>query len=633
MNRHTMAKLGFLICLILPAAFFAALSGWFLPLPAQAAPEHYNSVIHVIVDTALADRRDAVELEVMVYSSGEGPVTSAQLFGASSRPDDNISVGRNAGGYYDVKITSSSPGASQIAISLASRDAAAKYLRGEIGDDEARIIQTDKGQDIFTVFFISGALDVEYCEMEFDKDTIAVMDNRFSDNAVGTVWLRTSIDQPVANQRVTIYSNAPGIMLYPSRTSEGNYGQGSSITLTTERNGSASFVVRGYVLGDAEIVCNVDGQEFSENIIVDLAENVFDLGGDDWDDWDDEDDEEPPPVISLEHTIVSLSKPIGYEYGSNARFGISTAEIGRDKIIISGVAMSADDEPIREQHLVHAYVTTGSLDKTTTLTTSSGGAFSFSLTSRNVCMGRYAVGLGSEEQLKAYLEGRISAAACRLLKAGTFSFISRDWNKYMLCAIDDTKATINGYSVDLDVAPFIQNGRTMLTARPIADTVGAVSNWNQATQTASFYITSRNYTVSTKIGSIYIDRTERYVQPKQYISDVPSMIRDGRTVLPLRAIAESFEMMTEYDAEQQLVAIYNVNPYYKYSPRRDPNSPEYDPVVDPDNELYNARKDPDSPFYDPYVDPRNPRYDASRDPDSKSYDPKKDPYSSAFEGY
>ena len=621
----------FVGALLLFTVIFAGSAGGLFTPPVHAAADPFNSVVHIIVDTALADRRDAVELEVMLYVPGSGSVTNEQIYGASSRADDNISIGRNDGGYIDVRITSSSPGVSRIAISLASQDAAAKYLRGGISYDAAKIIQTDTGQDIFSVYFISGALDVEYCEMEFDKDTIAVMDQRFSDNAMGTVWLRTSIDQPVANQRVTVYSKADGILLYPSRTSAGNYGEGSSITLTTDKNGSATFVVRGYTLGDAEIICNVDGQEFSEYIYVDLAENVFDL--EEPDDWEEEEEEEDPlPVIDLEHTIVALSKSIGYEYGSNERFNIPTTEDGRDKIIISGVAMSADDEPVREQHLVHAYVTAGTLDKTTTLTTSSGGAFSFSLTSRDVCMGRYAVGLGTEDQLRGYLEGRVGAAACQLLKTGTFSFISRDWSKYMLCAVGDTRAVVNGYSVDLDVAPFIQDGRTMLTARPIADTVGAVSNWDQAGQTASFYIPSRNYTVAMKIGSVYIDRTERYVLPKQYVSDVPAMIRNGRTVLPLRAIAESFEMTTVYDAEQQMVAIYNINPYYKYSPRRDPNSPDYDPVVDPDNELYNPRKDPDSPFYDPYVDPRNSRYDPARDPDSPSYDPKKDPNSSAYQG-
>jgi hypothetical protein len=615
------------VALAMLAALAAGMTPWLRPKPAIAAPDPYNSVAYIIVDTALADGRDTVELEVMVYDPSAGPVTTSTIYAASSRKEDRVSITRSDGGYLGITITSSSPGISQIAISLASQNAASRYLLGQISYDDAMIIQTSQGQDIFNVYFISGALDIESCEMEFDKDTIARTDSRYSDNAIGTIRLRTEIDKPVANQRVTVYSDFDGILLYPSRTSTSNFGSGSSITLTTDRDGEATFVVRSYTLGDAEIICNVDGQEFSESVFIDLAENVFDLEQPEYDDDDEDEDEEPPPVISLEHTRVTMSKPIGFEYGSNARFNISTSEDGWDKIVLGGVAMSADGEPIRERRLVHAYVTAGKLDKTTTLTTSNGGAFSFSISSKDVCMGRFAVGLGTEEQLRGYLEGRVSAAACQLLQAGVYYFIGRDWDKYMLCAIGERGALINGHPYELDVAPFIQDDRTMLTARPIADMVSAISNWDPARQTASFYLTSRNYTLSMQIGSTLINRTEQFVAPRQYSSDVPALIRDGRTVLPLRAIAESFEMRTLYDADQRMVAVYNVNQNYRYNPRKDPNRAEYDPVVDPESEFYNERKDPDSPYYVPEMDPMNPRYDATRDPDSPSYDARKDPNS------
>jgi hypothetical protein len=353
-------------------------------------------------------------------------------------------------------------------------------------------------------------------------------------------------------------------------------------------------------VGDAEIICSVGGEEFSEYLYIDVAENVFDLEDPDWAEYDEEDEEEDEElIISRENTRVELSKTIALEYGSNARYGLPAEEAGWDKIIIGGIAMTAEDEPVRGEHLVQAYVTAGNLDKNTTLTTSNGGAFSFSLSSRDVCLGRYAVGLGTVEQLQGYLEGKVSADACQLLDTGIYAFIGHDWNQYMICAIGDKQAIINGYAEDMDIAPFIENGRTMLTARPIANTIDAVSRWDQARQTASFYVGSGNYTIAMQVGSKIINRTEPYVAPRQFTSDVAAMVKEGRTVLPLRALGEAFEMQTIYEGGQQLVAVYNTAVKYPapYDPKKDPNHPDYDPTLDPNSDQYDPTKDPDSDQY------------------------------------
>ncbi len=593
-----------LMIILLPALLiFSMFSIMLFPLPALAADaDHYTSRVYVVVDTALADSSDAVELDVMLFAPGHGLVTDNSIYCASSRKDDSISIGANEDGLIKVEISSSSPGISQIALSLVSQDAAARFLQGKIGTYEGKILQTSTGAETFPVYFIAGSLDPEYCLMEFDKDTIAVTDQQYTDNAIGTIYLRTEIDQPVANQRVTIYTKKNGVLLYPALSSSTNKGEGSSINLVTDKNGTASFVVRGYEAGDAEIICDVDGEEFSEFIYIDLAENVFDLETDDWGDEEDEEEEDEELIISRENTKVNLSKSIALEYGSNAYYNFPDTEAGRDKIIIGGVAMTADDEPVRGQHLVQAYVTAGNLDKSTTLTTSNGGAFSFSLTSKEICLGRYAVGLGTTEQLKGYLEGTVSADDCQLLGTGMYAFIGHNWNKYMICAIGDKQTIINGYLEEMDVAPFIQNGRTMMIARPIANTIDAISKWDQAKQTASFYVGSGNYTIAMKVGSTIIDRTETYVAPKQFTSDVAAMVKEGRTVLPLRALGEAFKMQTIYDAGQQLVAVYNTAVKYptRYNPKKDPNHPDYDPVMDPNSDQYDATKDPDS---DEYIEP------------------------------
>jgi hypothetical protein len=585
--------------LLLVLLLFIAGAG-LVPPPAWAADaDTYASRVYVTVDTALADASDTVELDVVLFSHTEGAVKDKTVYCASSRRDDSVSVGANEDGLIKVEISSSSPGVSQIALSLVSQDAAAKFLQGTAGSTEAKILQTSTGAEKFPVYFIAGSLDVEYCLMEFDKDTIAVTDGQYTDNAIGTIYLRTEIDQPLTNRRVTIYTRKSGVVMYPALSSSLNTGQGTTISLVTDQNGSASFVVRGYEVGDAEIICSVDGQEFGEYLYIDIAENVFDLESEDWEEYDEEEEEDEELIISRENTRVELSKPIAFEYASNVLYGLPVEEAGWDKIIIGGIAMTADDEPVRGEHLVQAYVTAGQLDKNTTLTTSNGGAFSFSLTSKEICLGRYAVGLGTVEQLKGYLEGKVSADDCQLLDTGIYAFIGRNWNKYMICAIGDKEAIVNGYAEEMDIAPFIENGRTMLTARPIANTIDAISSWDQASQTASFYVGSGNYTISMKVGSRVINRAEAYVALKQLTSDVAAMIKEGRTVLPLRALGEAFEMQTIYEGGQQLVAVYNTSIKYPeaYDPKKDPTHPDYDPVLDPNSDQYDPTKDPDSDAY------------------------------------
>ena len=571
-------------------SFFQGFS--FSPLlaaPTAPPADIYNSKAYLIVDTALADGRDSVEFEVALISASSGPAAKARVYCASSRKEDSVSVGANADGSVIVHITSRLPGVSKIAFSLRSSASAASFLKGDMGYDEAEIIQTEKGDHTFLVYFIAGSIDPDYCEIEFDKDRIALTDDRHSDNAIGTLTVRTEINAPVANQRVTVYTKKAGVVLYPTRTDNGNFGRGDSITLTTNAEGKAFFAVRSYTLGDALIICKVNGFEFSESVFVDKAENVFEYEAPE---VYEPDEEEEKPVISRLHTKVYASKNVGFAYGANARYNIPETEESRDMIVLGGVAMSADEQPVRDKHLVRAYVNAGRLDKNETLTTSEGGAFSFNLTSKDPVSGSYAVGLGTLEQLKGYLEGRVSADACQLLSSGMFAFIDYEWDKYMICLIDNTQALINGQFVNLDVAPFVLGGRTMLTARPIAEAVGAIASWDQSKQTASFYRPSSNSTISMQAGSRTINRTEPFVAPRQYTSDVAAMISNGRMTLPLRALGESFEMNTLYDENRRMVTLYNTRKK-AYDPRLDPNSPYYDPARDPDSPDYRGPDIPD----------------------------------------
>jgi hypothetical protein len=93
----------------------------------------------------------------------------------------------------------------------------------------------------------------------------------------------------------------------------------------------------------------------------------------------------------------------------------------------------------------------------------------------------------------------------------------------------------------MDVAPFIENDRTMVPARFIAEALGATVAWIDSTRTVMI-----DYEGETL--SLAIDR----LSPGM---DVPPFIRDSRTFVPTRYIMEYFHARVEWDPVTRTVTI------------------------------------------------------------------------------
>jgi hypothetical protein len=102
-----------------------------------------------------------------------------------------------------------------------------------------------------------------------------------------------------------------------------------------------------------------------------------------------------------------------------------------------------------------------------------------------------------------------------------------------------------------DVAPFIENGRTFVAVRPVADAFGAEIGWDAATQTVT--LTRSDRTVTIVIGSNTITVVKGGVT-STVTADVAAQIKNGRTVLPFRAVGEAFDATVGYDAATQAVS-------------------------------------------------------------------------------
>ena len=92
---------------------------------------------------------------------------------------------------------------------------------------------------------------------------------------------------------------------------------------------------------------------------------------------------------------------------------------------------------------------------------------------------------------------------------------------------------LNGEKLSFDVQPQIINSRTMVPMRKIFEELGTVVGWNNNTQRA--ISVKKGDVVSVSIGGQYLT-----VNGEQKLLDSPPIIISGRTLVPVRAIAESF---------------------------------------------------------------------------------------------
>lgn len=108
---------------------------------------------------------------------------------------------------------------------------------------------------------------------------------------------------------------------------------------------------------------------------------------------------------------------------------------------------------------------------------------------------------------------------------------------------------VNGQPLQSDVKPFVNgDGRTMLPVRAIAEAVGANVDWDPATQTATL-------TQGDKVVKVPVGRKTIIVGGSDVPMDTAAVIKDGRTLLPVRPVAEALGVKIDWDAATSTVNI------------------------------------------------------------------------------
>ena len=109
--------------------------------------------------------------------------------------------------------------------------------------------------------------------------------------------------------------------------------------------------------------------------------------------------------------------------------------------------------------------------------------------------------------------------------------------------------TVDGQTIATDVAPYLQNNRTMVPVRYAAEPMGATLNWEGGS------VQKATIQKGNDVVEITIGQTTAYVNGEAKTLDAPAEVKDGRTMVPLRFIAESLNAQVNWIAESQQVVI------------------------------------------------------------------------------
>lgn len=110
----------------------------------------------------------------------------------------------------------------------------------------------------------------------------------------------------------------------------------------------------------------------------------------------------------------------------------------------------------------------------------------------------------------------------------------------VMMKIHNSRLYINGKEKMSDVAPTVINGRTFLPLRVIGEGLGGTVSYDDKTETVTILRNGKTVNFTIGAATVTTDGTTSEI-------DAAPFIENGRTMVPVRAIAEGFGMHVHYD--------------------------------------------------------------------------------------
>ena len=118
--------------------------------------------------------------------------------------------------------------------------------------------------------------------------------------------------------------------------------------------------------------------------------------------------------------------------------------------------------------------------------------------------------------------------------------------------IYDPVMVINGVEAEIDAGrgtePMVIDGRTLVPIRAIIEAFGGIVGWDGDTQAVEL-------TMGDDVITLVIDSKTAYLNNTPHMLDVAPAIINGRTMLPIRFIAEGFNLGVAWEGEARRVTL------------------------------------------------------------------------------
>ncbi len=146
----------------------------------------------------------------------------------------------------------------------------------------------------------------------------------------------------------------------------------------------------------------------------------------------------------------------------------------------------------------------------------------------------------------------VIGAICILFICTSVVFADSEADVIVSLQIDNPIMDINGVETEIDIGrgtkPIVTNGRTLVPIRAIIEAFGGVVGWEESTQ--SVLLTMEDDTIKLVINS-----NIAYFNNNAETLDVEPAVINGRTMLPIRFVAEAFNLGVAWDSSTQTVSI------------------------------------------------------------------------------
>lgn len=153
--------------------------------------------------------------------------------------------------------------------------------------------------------------------------------------------------------------------------------------------------------------------------------------------------------------------------------------------------------------------------------------------------------LESQGKLEEALEKYEKAAVLNPDDPDIFKRLGKTYQKLNR---EGVKVFVNGKKPAFDVQPQIQDGRTLVPFRALAESLGAQVSWDGNKRQVTVIRADIHIQLS-------VDSPEATVNGTPVTLDVPATIVDGRVMVPLRFISEGLKAKVAWDPSSQMVVV------------------------------------------------------------------------------